>query len=88
MLVAMRLPGDRVAATLMRDEALDRTVVGRVEDRLVVSLRLAVRLAAHDHRVDDRAQLPAALGPGGFYNGIASGRAPGMTATHRLAADE
>jgi hypothetical protein len=73
MLVAVRLPGDRVSAALMRYEAFDRAVIGRIEDRRVVLLRLAVRLAADKHRVYDRAQLPAALRPGSFYDGIMRG---------------
>src|SRR5207302_9249948 len=46
--VAMRLPGDRVAGPLVRNEAFDRTVIGRIEDSLVIALRLAVGLAAND----------------------------------------
>jgi ATP-dependent helicase YprA (DUF1998 family) len=57
----------------MRHEAFDRAVIGRIEDRRVVLLRLAVRLAADKHRVYDRAQLPAALRPGSFYDGIMRG---------------
>ena len=30
--IAMRLPGDRVAAALMRNEAFDRPLVGHIED--------------------------------------------------------
>src|SRR6516162_1387406 len=64
--VAMSLPGDSVARSLMCNEAFDRTVISRIEDSLVVALRVAVGLAANDHRVDDRANLPATLGSGGF----------------------
>ena len=74
VLVAVRLPGDRVARPLMRDEAFDRAMISRIEDRLVISLRLAVGLAADDHRVYDRAQLPAALGAGGFDGGVVRGQ--------------
>ena len=73
VLIAMSLPGDRVAAALMRDEPFDGALVCRIEDRRVVLLRLAVGLTADHHRVDDRAQLPAALGPGGLYDGIVRG---------------
>ena len=54
VLVAVRLPGDRVAAALMRDEALNRALVCRIKDRGVVLPRLAVGLTADDHRVYNR----------------------------------
>jgi D-amino-acid dehydrogenase len=73
VLIAVRLPGDRVAAALMRHETFDRTVIGRIEDRRVVLLRFAVGLSADDHRVYDSAQLPAVLGPGGFNDVIMCG---------------
>ena len=66
MLVAMRLPRDRITRSLVRDEAFDRTMISRIENSLMIALRLAVGLAADDHRVDDRAKLPAIFGAGGF----------------------
>ena len=64
--VAMSLPGDGIAAPLMGDKAVDRAPIRRIENGLMIPLRLAVGFSTDDHRVDDRAQLPTAPCTGSF----------------------
>jgi hypothetical protein len=66
VLVAMSLPCNRVAGSLMRDKAFDCPRIGGIENGLMVALRLAIGFAADNHRVHNSAQLPAALGAGGL----------------------
>jgi hypothetical protein len=62
----MRPPGEGVPRPLMRNKSAYRTLISRIEDRLVIALSLAVGFSTHDHRVHDRAERPTGLGPGGF----------------------
>ena len=68
--VSVCLPRHGIASPLVRDKAFDCALIGRIKDGLMVAPGLAIGLATNDHRIDDRAKLPAAFGAGGFDPGI------------------
>ena len=70
MRVSVCLPRHGIASPLVRNKAFDCALIGRIKDGLMVVPGLAIGVATNDHRIDDRAKLPAAFGTGGFDPGI------------------